>query len=272
MEKVPKFNNLKERINFYFQDIETLPGRLTDFFILSLIVATSIIFIILTTNISVFWRNILETVDAVIIIIFTIEFLLRFWVADNKIKHTLSLYSLVDIVAILPFYLGLSGLGFVRVFRVFRVLRLIRYIKKKYLFARITNIDTYFLVRIIFTIFAILFVSSSLIFFIEHEINPERFDTFFDAIYYSVVTLTTVGFGDITPVSTLGRLVTMGMIISGVIFIPWQLSTFLRRMIHTSGKIKVKCKKCGLQYHDPDSTYCRTCGTTIYIPKREKYL
>jgi voltage-gated potassium channel len=272
MEEVPKFKSFKERVNFYFEDVETLPGRLTDFFVLSLVVIASINFVILSTNISDFLRNILERIDAVIMIIFSVEYILRFWVSKEKIKHFFDLYSIIHLIAILPFYLGFSGLGFIRVFGVFRILRLLRYIKKRYLFARLTNLDTYLLVRIFFTIFAIVFVSSGLIFFIEHEANPERFGTFFDAVYYSVVTLTTVGFGDITPVSTPGRLVTIGMIISGIIFIPWQISAFLRRLIHTAGKVRVICKKCGLRYHDPDSTHCRTCGSTIYIPEREKYV
>jgi len=203
---------------------------------------------------------------------FSVEYLLRFWVAEKKVKHFFDLYSLVDLIAILPLYLGLTGLGFMRVFRVFRILRLLRFIKRRYLFARIKSADAYIIVKIVFTLFAIIFVSSGLIFFIEHEVNPERFGTYFDAVYYSIVTLTTVGFGDITPVSNLGRLVTIGMIISGVIFIPWQISIFLRRIVRTAGKVKVTCKKCGLQYHDPDATHCKTCGSTVYIPKREEYI
>tara|TARA_Y100000310_G_scaffold337630_1_gene425220 strand:- start:2076 stop:2894 length:819 start_codon:yes stop_codon:yes gene_type:complete len=272
MKDVPRFNNFKERVDFYFQDVETLPGRLTDFFVIVLVIISSINFVILSTNVSDFLRKILENIDAVIMIIFSVEYLLRFWVAKEKIKHFFNLYSLVDLVAILPFYLGLSGLGFIRVFRVFRILRLLRYIKKKYLFAKLTNLDTYFLVKIFFTIFVIVFVSSGLIFFIEHEVNPERFGTFFDAVYYSVVTLTTVGFGDITPVSTAGRLVTIGMIISGIIFIPWQIGSFLKRIIYSVGKVKVKCKKCGLQFHEPDATHCKACGSTIFILEREKYV
>lgn len=272
MKDVPKFKNFKERIDFYFQDVDTLPGRLTDFSVIFLVIISSIIFVFLSTPISDFLRNILEIVDAVIIITFTVEYLLRFWVAENKIKHFFNLYSVIDLIAILPFYLGLSGLGFIRIFRVFRILRLLRYIKKKYLFARITSVDTYFIVRMFFTLFTIVFVSSGLIFFIEHEVNPERFGTFFDAVYYSIITMATVGFGDITPISTAGKLVTIGMIISAVIFIPWQLGLFFKRIIYSAGKIKAKCKKCGLMYHEPDATHCRTCGSTIYIPKREGYV
>lgn len=271
MKEVPKFKSFKERIDFYFQDVDTLPGRLTDFSVIFLVIISSIIFVSLSVNIPDFFRDILEQSDAVIMIIFSAEYVLRFWVAKKKIKHFFDLYSVIDLIAILPFYLGFVGLGFVRVFRVFRILRLIRFLKKKYLIARITNIDVYFLVRIFFTLFAIIFVSSGLIFFIEHEVNPERFGTFFDAVYYSIVTLTTVGFGDIIPVSNAGRLVTMGMIISGIIFIPWQIGSFLKRIIYTAGKVEAVCKKCGLKYHEPDAIHCKTCGSTIFIQEREKY-
>jgi voltage-gated potassium channel len=111
---------------------------------------------------------------------------------------------------------------------------------------------------------AIVFVSAGLIFYAEHEINPVKFSTFFDAIYFSVVTLTTVGFGDITPVSPYGRIITVLIIISGIVFIPWQVRNLIAHFIVSINKVSLLCKECGLEYHDRDATHCKRCGSKIY--------
>ena len=92
----------------------------------------------------------------------------------------------------------------------------------------------------------------------------------FDAVYYSVVTMSTVGFGDITPVSDAGRIVTITMIASAIILIPWQISVFLKRIIRTATKVKVTCRNCGLQHHDRGATYCKDCGHTLFNPDKKE--
>ena len=133
-------------------------------------------------------------------------------------------------MAILPLILGFVEIGFLRIFRVFRILRLIRFMKRKYLFGRLTNEEEYIGANLLFTIFAIIFVSSGLMYQIESPINPD-INTFFDSTYYMVISLTTVGFGDITPVSTQGRAITLLAIAAGIIFVPIQISTFFKKII-----------------------------------------
>lgn len=268
--KVPKFKSFKERIDFYFEDVDTLPGKLTDITVILLVIISSAIFVIQTYDIPDSLKTILTFVDFVIIFLFTIEYLLRLWVAKHKIKHIFNIYSIFDLAVLAPFYLGISGSGFVRVFRVLRILRLSRFIKSQFLFGH-TNSDFYIIIRLGYTLLAILFVFSGLIYSIEHVHNPDRFGTFFDAIYYSVVTVTTVGFGDITPISTLGKIVTIVMILVGIVLIPANLGLFLRKMTITAGKIKAKCKKCGELYHDPDAIHCKKCGAIIKVPTKERY-
>ena len=76
--------------------------------------------------------------------------------------------------------------------------------------------------------------------------------------------LTTVGFGDITPVTAWGKRVTVISIMSGVILIPWQVSQIVKEWIHMASKTDVTCPKCGLRYHDRDASHCKSCGSIIY--------
>ena len=239
--------SIKEKINFYFEDVETFGGKLTDIIVIILVLISSAIFVALSYPVGVQVRAVLELVDTSVVILFSFEYALRLWVAKHKLRHMLNTYSLLDIAAILPFYLGLSGFTYMRIFRVLRILRLSRYLRHRYIFGKVTSEDAVVIGKLAYTLFAMIFVFSGLIYSVEHAVNPTRFNTFFDAVYYSIVTLTTVGFGDITPISVQGRVVTMVMIISGVVFIPLQLTRILRRIIHTAGKVKAVCKKCGEQ-------------------------
>ena len=229
-KQYPKFRTWKERINFYFADIETPMGRTFDLVVIALVIMVSAIFVIGTYDISVAFRQILNTAETVIISIFILEYFLRFWVAQNKIRHSFSIYSLIDLLAILPFFFA-AHIEFLRVFRAFRFLRLLRFYHPHRIIGRFTTKDVFLVSRLFFTFFTIIFVSSGLMHYIEHPVNPEKFGNFFDAFYFSFIAMTTVGFGDITPITTAGKVVTILMISAALIFIPWQMGEFIRRII-----------------------------------------
>ena len=109
----------------------------------------------------------------------------------------------------------------------------------------------------------IFFISSGLFFFVENTINP-NVDNFGDAFYFTVVALTTVGFGDIAPLSDAGKWVTILMILSGIIFIPWQVSQIVKEWVRMETKKEVICPGCGLRYHDEDASHCKSCGHSIF--------
>jgi len=120
------------------------------------------------------------------------------------------------------------------------------------------------IIKIIFTIISIIFVSSSFIYEAERVANPDINDLG-SAMYFSIVTLTTVGFGDVVPVTLLGRLITILMILVSIALVPWQLGLLIKEfMLSTSKKRSVTCKKCGLSQHDSDAIYCKHCGSIIY--------
>jgi voltage-gated potassium channel len=261
---------LRETIQFYLIDCKTLLGKLIDIFIIVLNLLICGIVVMETYPISEFTRKILFNIEIVVVVFFILEYIARLYGARQKIKHLYDIYSLIDLVAILPtialFVPGAQALASIRVirsFRAFRIFRFLRFTKDPYFF--FGNITWHFLkvVRLLLTILIIFFVSSGLFWQTETVVNP-MVNNFGDAFYFTVVALTTVGFGDIIPVSTGGRWVTVLMIISGIVFIPWQASQIIKEWSRMSGKRRAICKKCGLTYHDKDASHCKSCGHSIY--------
>ena len=256
-------SNFKQRINFYFEDLTTPMGKTFDLVVISLIFLVCAAFVVETYDIPEKVRKVVNLLETTIIGIFIIEYLLRFWVAEKKLKHFFHIYSLIDLAAILPIFFAQQHFQVIRVFRTLRIMRLIRFLENQHFFFGSIKPVHLIIFRIIYIIIAIVFVSAGLIFYAEHEINPEKFRTFFDAVYFSVVTITTVGFGDITPVSAYGRTITVLIIISGIVFIPWQVRNLIAHFIASTNKISLVCEECGLEYHERDALHCKRCGKKI---------
>lgn len=255
----------RAKIEFYLTDLETPIGKAINLTIASLVLLSSGIFVAETYNISRDARLEVRALDTCILVIFTIEYALRLWSSENKLKYIFSFYSIIDLMAILPSLIGFVDIRFIRLLRWFRILRLLRFIDSKFLFGTISNEDGVIFTRILFTLFAIIFVYSGLIYQVEHPVNPQNFGTFLDAFYFSVVTMTTVGFGDLTPISELGRLLTVLMILTGVALIPWQVGDLIKRLVKTANQVENVCSSCGLGFHDADAEYCKRCGTKLPV-------
>ncbi len=253
----------REKTEFYLTDLDTPVGQGINLTIAGLVFLSSGIFVAETYNIPDYVRFQLNIVDTAIFIIFVVEYILRLWSAENKIKYFLSFYSIIDLIAILPFFLGAIDLSFIRLLRWFRILRLVRFIDKRFLFGSVSTEDGVIFARILFTLFAIIFVYSGLIYQVEHPVNPKVFTTFLDALYFSIVTMTTVGFGDVTPASELGRWLTVLMILTGIALIPWQVGDLIKRLVKTANQVETMCASCGLAFHDADARFCKRCGAKL---------
>jgi voltage-gated potassium channel len=260
--------SLRQAIAFYLEDIETPVGRTINFAIVGLVLISSAIFVAETYPLPAILRDRLELLDTLILWVFGTEYLLRLWCAEAKLKHLFNLYSVLDLLAILPLFLGAFDIRFIRIFRWFRILRLIRFLEGKTIVGYVSRDDSIIFSRIIFTLFAIIFVYSGLIYQVEHPVNPKGFSTFLDAIYFSVATMTTVGFGDVTPQSETGRLLTVLMILTGVALIPWQVGDLIKRFVKTANQVEYPCEVCGLAFHDADAEFCKRCGTALAPPEK----
>lgn len=257
---------LREKVAFYLEDIETPLGRVVTLFITALVLVSSGIFVAQTYQIPDEVREAFSEIEDVILAIFVIEYGLRVWCAEKKLEFIFSLYSIIDLLSIAPFLIGANA-GYLRLFRWFRILRLIRFIQGKTIFGYVSSEDSTIYARILFTVFSIVFVYSGLIYQVEHTLNPQ-FSTFLNAVYFSISTISTAGLGDITPVSQTGRLLTISMILTGLILVPWQLGDLIKRLVKTTNQIETVCSKCGLASHDSDANFCKKCGTQLQHSQR----
>lgn len=254
----------REKLAFYLEDIETPTGRIINLFITTIILISCLVFVAETYPLPPDIQGTLHNINTATLIIFALEYLLRLWCAESKLKFIFSSYALIDLIVILPLILRIVDISFLRIFRWFRVLRLLRFLDKKTLiFGKISPEDSLIVARILFTLIAIIFVFSGLIYQVEHPVNPQTFATFFDAVYFSVVTMTTVGFGDVTPISQAGRLMTVLMILTGIALIPWQLGDLIKQFLKTANQVKTRCSGCGLAFHDADAFFCKQCGAEL---------
>ena len=262
-EQNSNLRSLRDRTAFYLENTNTIIGLWFNLSILGLILLSSAVFVAQTYSISQQLQASLKFIDLVILVTFTVEYLLRLWVAEKPIKFLFSFFGIIDLIAILPLFIGWTDIRFIRVFRWFRILRIIRFwrIEKKILGFKTE--DSIVFVRIFLTLFTLIFVYAGLIYQVEHQINSDRLENFFDAFYFVVVTMTTVGYGDVTPLSEAGRFMTVLMIFTGVLFIPWQLSELIAQVVKTANSVEQQCVGCGLSRHEPDALFCKQCGTRL---------
>lgn len=261
---LPRLEQLRLTVGFYLDDIQTPLGIAIDVVITVLVLISVGIFIAQTYTLPDPVRDFLDTLNATVLWIFVAEYALRLWSTQSRLRFIFNIYSIIDLVTIAPFVIGISDAGFLRIFRWFRILRLIRFLENQTLWGNVRSEDAPIFIRILFTLFAIVFVYSGLIYQAEHLVNATQFETFLDAFYFSVVTMTTVGFGDVTPITETGKLLTVLMIVTGVALIPWQVGDLVRRLVKSGAQTEVRCPGCGLAFHDRDALCCKRCGTHLF--------
>jgi len=264
----------RETIQFYLIDCKTPLGKAIDIFIILLNLVICAIFVVETYPVSEATKRLMWNIEIIIVLFFMVEYAARLYGAKNRLRQLIDIYSILDFIAIVPtlslLVLPLFGImpnfGFLRVIRMIRVLRIFRFLRftadPNFFFGTIT-LRLLNVIKLFLTISMIFFISSGLFFHVENAINP-NVQTFGDAFYFTVVTLSTVGFGDIIPMSEAGKWVTVLMILSGIILIPWQVSRLVKEWLHIATKKEVICPGCGLRYHDENASHCKSCGHIIY--------
>lgn len=211
----------RNKLRLIIEDNTTRKGRIFDYFIQILILISLVAFSIETLpDNSLQTKKILATIELISIVIFSIEYLLRIYVAEIPLKYIFSFYGIVDILSILPFYLSatfnLKALRAFRIFRIFRAFKLVRYNKALNRFSRAFTIIKEELVLFFMITLILVFLTSSGIYFFENEAQPKVFSSLFHSLWWSIVTLTTVGYGDVYPITLGGKIFTFFVLIIGV--------------------------------------------------------
>jgi voltage-gated potassium channel len=176
-------------------------------------------------------REFLNALETVIVIIFTIEYILRIIVADNKLKYIFSFYGIIDLLAILPFYvtagIDLRALRMFRLFRILRAFKLFRYSKAITRFQKALKLIKEELIVFFFVTCFMLFLSAVGIYYFENPVQPEAFKSVFHSLWWAVITLTTVGYGDMIPITVGGKVFTFIILMIGlaIVAVPTGLIT-----------------------------------------------
>ncbi len=208
-----------------------IQSKIFDITIMALVVLNVICMIIETVpEIRESYGKLLNRLELISVIIFTIEYILRLWSCGvsakyagvkGRIKHALTPMAIIDLLAIMPFYLrfikvDLRVIRILRLFRIFRIAKLGRYNKGIKLLKGVLSDKKEELCLTMIIMFFMLIISSSIMYFVEHEAQPEGFSSIPASMWWGVCTLTTVGYGDLYPITIMGKFMASIMSILGI--------------------------------------------------------
>ena len=218
---------MKKKVNQIIKNQQTKIGLYIDYLIQFLILLSIISFTVETLpGLDQKTIVLLNTFELVSVIIFSLEYLIRIYTSDKKLKFIFSFYGIIDLLAILPFYLSfgfdLRSARILRFLRLFRIIKLVRYNKAISRFSVAFKMIKEELTMFSVVSLILIYISAVGIYYFENAVQPEAFSSIFSSLWWSVVTLTTVGYGDAVPITIGGRIFTfiILMIGLGIIAIP----------------------------------------------------
>jgi len=266
--------NTRDKLFIIIFGTDTRSGRLFDVVLLYMILASILLVMLESVQlISSRYEDLFYILEWLFTIFFTIEFLLRLWISRRPLKYLFSFYGLVDFIAVIPTYITLFYVGgsylvvirAIRLLRVFRILKLSRQLSESRVLIKALVSGRHKILVFLGGVLTLVTIMGTLMYLIEGSENG--FDSIPRSIYWAIVTTTTVGYGDIYPVTVLGQILAATLMLMGyaIIAVPTGIiSSELNKTSHQKAyKKKVKCSSCGKQKHTPKSKYCSGCGTVL---------
>lgn len=268
----------KERIYQIIFEADTKLGKLFDVVLIYIICAS--VLVVCLESVKVVKQMFLGwfvTLEWIFTILFTVEYVLRVYSVKEKKDYIFSFYGIVDLVALLPSYISLYLVGAssfmvvraIRLLRIFRLFKLTQYVGEAEVLITALQASRHKITVFLFSIFTIVLSVGALMYVIEG--NESGFTSIPQAMYWAVVTMTTVGYGDIVPVSEFGKTVAATLMIMGygIIAVPTGIVTTELANAGKEFKDKKtkedisKCLTCMNNSHDHDAYFCKTCGRSI---------
>ena len=262
--------------NRLFHIIFDHEGRMERDFDLLLIVAilASVLVVMLDSvpSIKLRWHGVLYAAEWFFTLVFTAEYLVRLWVVKRPLRYATSFFGAIDLLSILPTFLSLLFPGsasltvvrILRLLRIFRILKLVEYSSEAGVLIQSLVRSRRKIAVFVATLLTIAVIFGALMYVIEGPAHG--FTSIPTGMYWAVVTMATVGFGDIAPATALGRFVTSVLILIGysIIAVPTGIYTAeLARTMRERDRTTLRCPQCGLPEHDNDAWFCRKCGHAL---------
>ncbi|NPE28492.1 ion transporter [Methanococcoides sp. SA1] len=268
----------------YIFEANTPIGKYFDIaLILTIILSVIVVMLDSVHSINSIHHQKLYMAEIIFTILFTIEYFLRMICVKSKVRYATSFFGIIDLLAIIPTYLsfffpGSQYLLIIRVFRllrIFRVLKLIQYLSEADMLVQALKDSSKKITVFTFTVLNLVLILGSLMYVIEGEQNG--FTSIPRSVFWAITTLTTVGYGDLVPVTALGQAMASVVMLLGysIIAVPTGIIThsiintsMAARPIMISEKTKdvalnIACHNCGLQGHDTDAYFCKNCGAKL---------
>lgn len=274
--KIPGFNPLKERIHEIIFEADTNEGKWFDIILMAIIIASVIVVMLESVaSIAQDYKMVISVLEWAFTIFFTIEYSLRLYCVYSPKKYALSFFGIIDLLAILPTYLSLFIVGTqyllviraLRLLRVFRIFKLVPFLREgRFILAALKASRAKITVFLFFVLLMVIIVGS-IMYLVEGGTQDSNFTSIPRSIYWAIVTLTTVGYGDISPTTELGQFLAAIVMIMGysVIAVP---TGIVSAEIIRDGQKPVPmntqcCRYCAKDGHDDDAEYCKYCGEEL---------
>jgi voltage-gated potassium channel len=262
----------QQKLHTIIFEADTLGGRLFDTALITCIgLSVAVVMLESVSSIRARYGEILNILEWVFTILFSIEYFLRLISVGNPVKYALSFFGIVDLLATLPTYLSLIlpgtqyllSIRVLRLLRIFRVFKLTEYVTEGGVIAEALRASRRKIAVFFFAVLTIIVIVGSLMYVVEGE--EHGFKSIPTSIYWAVVTLTTVGYGDISPQTTLGRFLASLVMILGysILAVPTGIvsAEFSRAAKHQV--TTTACPECSTYGHDPDAIHCKYCGSKL---------
>ena len=274
---IPEDEDWKKKLFRIIYFADTPLGKLFDLLLLFMITLSTII-IILDSVESVKFHQTFWYLELIMTILFIIEYIIRVLVVKNKRDYIFSFLGLIDLLSIIPFFLGmffyevkfLMIIRLLRMLRIFRILNMMDYMDDgHYILDSLRNNSRKIAVFLLFIVIVAV-ISGAIMYMVEGGENG--FNNIPESIYWAVVTITTVAYGDISPKTGLGKFISMILMLCGysIIAVPTGIITsHMRRKYLNLKTKKILCDRCGNIDNDDDARYCKTCGKRLGKDKKE---
>ena len=261
----------RERLYEIIFEADTRAGKLFDL-VLLVIILLSVLLVLLESvpGIRINYSSILKILEWIITIIFTVEYLLRVVIVQKPVKYILSFYGIIDFLAVIPTYISLVFVGthslivirILRLLRVFRILKLTRYSSAGQKLGRALWASREKISVFIFFVIILVVIIGTIMYLVEGE--EHGFSSIPRSIYWAVVTLTTVGYGDISPETPFGQFLASVVMILGYAIIAVPTGIVTSELMKPAEKQNTQvCRNCLCETHDDDAIYCKKCGNKI---------
>jgi len=262
----------RRRLHEIIFEADTPAGKTFDILlILSILMSVSVVLLESVGPVRARHGRTLTSLEWFFTLLFSIEYLLRFLCVGRPLLYATSFYGVVDLLGILPTYLSLllpgsqylTVIRMLRVLRIFRVLKLVQYLREANTLIHALRASRRKITVFLFTVLTLVIIFGSLIYVIEGERNG--FTSIPRSIYWAIVTLTTVGYGDISPVTGFGQALAALIMILGyaIIAVPTGIVTAeLTGTVYKPVSTQA-CPNCSAEGHDVDARYCKYCGAPL---------